>query len=151
MRSRVRQIEWPVWVGVVLMMLGAAVRFGLGDVVPASCTVTNFRNEAVLNASDTAFYRGTTLRWTNCVVYAGSTTNSAKQDLTDCIVTVSMGTASTNVDYTATVTSATGGVWSCDVIVPEFVTDIYMQLQVTDTNTNSYVYPWKRIINRLSM
>lgn len=113
-------------------------------VAPANCTFTNFRGEAEGYVSGTYFFTGSTLRFTNCITYAGADTNSAVQGLSGVTVQVKIGTTTTNTAYTATVTSAALGQWMCDVQIPTNVTStLYMQLKLTDSSTNSYIYPWK--------
>jgi len=127
-----------------------AVIFGLAKaqdlVEPASCTFTNFRGEAETYVSGTYFFSGSTLRFTNCVVYAGTDTNSAVQGLSGVTCQVKIGTSTSNIAYTATVTSTNLGKWACDVLIPTNMTStLYMQLKLTDAYTNSYIYPWKMI------
>jgi len=119
-------------------------------VTPATATINSIRGEAVANISGT-FYQDATLRFTNCVIYSGTSTNSAVQNLHGVTVTVSAGNASTNVDYTATVLSTNAGTWSCDITVPSFITAPYIQVKVTDANTNSYIYPWKALATKTGM
>jgi len=55
-----------------LFLLAMPIRTNALD--PAKITSTNFRGEAVSAASEDVFYRGDTIHWTNCVVYAGTGT-----------------------------------------------------------------------------
>lgn len=129
-------------------MCAAAVLCGTviagSPVEPATVTVTNTRGDSANAAVPGIYYKEATLRFTNCVMFAGSSTNSARQGLDGVTITVSMGTAQTNIDYSATATD-TNGVWFCDVTVPSFVTPPYVQVKVTDANTNTYIYPWKSL------
>ena len=136
----------------------AALVIGMGipamavdEVVPASCAVTSLRGEAVAYISSTEFYQDSTLRLTNCVVYAGATTNSAVQGLDGVTITVSVGTSSTNVAYTGAAIVAADGTWWADVVVPSFVTASYLQVKLTDGSTNTYIYPWKGIRTKPAM
>jgi len=123
-----------------------------GDAVePASCTFSNVRGESVGYVSTETYYDDATLRLTNCIAYSGTTTNSAVQGLSNVTVTVSCGTATTNVDYNATVMVASNGTWSCDIVVPSFTETPYVQVKLTDANTNSYIYPWKQIRTKSGM
>jgi len=117
-------------------------------VVPATIAVTNFRDEAIGNISAVEYYNGSSLLFTNCVLYAGTDTNSARQGLSNVAIEVKIGNTATSETYAATST-ATNGVWSCPVTVPTFAGYTYVQIKVTDVNTNVYIYPWK-ILNRKS-
>jgi hypothetical protein len=55
------------------------------------------------------------------------------------------------VDYNATVLSTNAGTWSCDITAPSFITAPYIQVKVTDANTNSYIYPWKSLATKTAM
>jgi hypothetical protein len=107
--------------------------------------VTSLRGEAILAVSQSSFFEGTTLRLTNCVLYAGTTTNSARQGLTDVSIDVRVGSLTTNVPYVGAVASATNGTWWCDISVPTNVSSCYLQVKLTDSTTNVYIYPWKSI------
>ncbi len=54
-------------------------------------------------------------------------------------VAVAVGNSSTNVEYAATVQSAVAGTWHCTVTVPDLAT-FFVQVKVTDSQTNSYIY-----------
>ena len=114
-------------------------------VEPASVAVTSLRSEAVVAVSPSAFFAGTTLRLTNCVAYAGTTTNSAKQGLTDVDLEIRIGTTSSNAAYAGTAANVTNGTWWCDVTLPTNLSTVYLQLKLTDSVTNNYIYPWKVI------
>lgn len=135
---------------IALALLAAGAR-AADAVAPASCTITNVRGEALEYVSDETYYEDTTLRLTNCVIYAGTSTNSAVQGLDGVTVQVSVGNTTTNIDYTATVQSAEAGSWWCDIVVPSFTPSPYLQIKVTDASTNSYIYPWKMIRTKDSL
>lgn len=141
MQTRLTWIAGVAAAACVLALVMDQARAG-DEVTPSYVTITNFRGEAVGTISGT-YYQDSTLRLTNCVLYAGTSTNAAKQGLDGVTVTVSVGTAATNVDYAATVLSTNLGTYACDVVVPSFVTAPYLQVKITDANTNIYVYPWK--------
>jgi hypothetical protein len=113
-------------------------------VEPATLAVTNKRAEAVTAPSQETFFRGSTLRLTNCTVYADSTTNTVQGlDGVTVQVRISNGTTLTNsTAYTGTVVSAASGTWWKDVTVPDYP-DCYLQVKLTDASTNVYIYPWK--------
>lgn len=134
-----------------LLALFVAACAGAGSAVePASCAITNVRDEAVSYASQLVFYEGNSLRLTNCVMYA-DTAGVELQMLTNVTITVSVGTTATNVDYVGTVTSASQGKWAATIVVPAFVTAPYVQVKITDEHTNSYIYPWKGLYTTPSM
>jgi hypothetical protein len=134
-------------IGVLCVFCGLLLPLCAADAVePCSVTVTNFRDQAVDNLSAETYYDGTTLLFTNCVMYAGTTTNSAKQGLDGVTLAMTIGNSTTNVTYTIT-TGTTGGVWSCSTTVPTFSGYTYVQFKITDASTNVYIYPW-RILNR---
>ena len=128
-------------------MLGLAVIGALGfclaaqsadAVSPISITFTNKRDEAVQTLAGRTVYQGVSLCFTNCKMYADSG-GSTPQGLDGCTVRVSVGTLATNIDYTATVLSAPNGTWWRTVTVPALST-FNIQVKVTDSNTNSYIY-----------
>jgi hypothetical protein len=112
-------------------------------VEPASVSITSLRGEAITAASQSYFMEGSTLRLTNSVLYSGTTTNSARQGLTDVSIELRVGNLTTNVPYSGSVASATNGTWWCDIIVPTNMSAIYLQVKLTDVYTNVYYYPWK--------
>lgn len=116
-------------------------------VEPATATITNLRGEAVATLPDT-YCKGTTLRFTNCVAFAGTSTNSARQGLDSVIVELRLGTIASNVIYTGTVAVASNGTWWCDVTVPTNNLDLNLQIKLTDVATNTYIYPLKSISTR---
>jgi len=114
-------------------------------VEPASITITNFRDEVIGNISAVEYYNGSSLQM-NFVLYAGASTNSARQGLSNVVVEVKIGNTSTAETWTATNTS-TNGECSIQIIVPTFPGNTYVQVKPSDINTNNYIYPWK-ILNR---
>lgn len=117
--------------------------FAADSVIPASLTITNLRDEAVAYASDAWFFEDTTLRLTNCVLFAGTTTNAAKQGLSQVTVQLKAGNTTTSATYIGTAQVESNGTYSCDLIVPAYSGTCYLQVKVTDASTNSYIYPWK--------
>lgn len=118
-------------------------------VTPAQLTMNSIRDEVVGYPTDVSYFEGSTLLLTNCVMYAGTTTNSAKQGLVDVTIQVKIGTATTNQTYSGTVQVASNGTWTCTASVPTNSGQCYLQVKITDVNTNSYIYPWK-ILNHKS-
>lgn len=128
----------------------ASAALATDAVVPATCTITNLRAQAVETISEVgALVQGSTLLFTNCVVYSGGTTGSAVQGLSGVTVEISVGTPATNVDYTCVVQSAAAGTWYRAVTVPS--SDFTASVRVTDANTNRYVYPLKQFFTQPSM
>ena len=117
-------------------------------VVPATVTMNSIRDEAQLYVSDTFYYEGTTLLFTNCVMFAGTSTNSAPQGLNQVTISVTIGNSSTSTIYNGSAQIASNGTWSCYAVVPTNSGICYVQVEITDVNTNSYIYPWKIMNHR---
>jgi hypothetical protein len=135
---------------VVLFLLSSVVChlssvLAADEVVPASLTITNLRDEATDFATPVEFFKGTSLRLTNCVAFAGTTTNSARQGLTDVTIEVKVGNTTTSATYSGTAQVATNGTWFCDVTVPTNSGACSLQVKITSATTNSYIYPWKHL------
>ena len=148
-----KKIRFVLAIALIVVGLVPVMRLALGgDVVaPASVTVTNFREEAESYISGVYYYEGTTLRFTNCVIYSGTDTNSSVQGLDDVSVIVDVGTTTTNIAYTGTVQVATNGTWWADVSVPSNLSLTYVQTKISDTNGNTYIYPWKMMRTKESL
>ena len=143
--------KWfAVLVGVVLLSIFGNSVQSADSVEPASVTITNIRSEAVQTISWAGtVYQATSLLFTNCVVYS-DTEGSVVQGLNGVTVQVSVGNLSTNVDYNATVMSTNAGTWYCNVTVPS-LSSYYVQVKLTDSQTNSYIYPNKTMSASQSM
>jgi hypothetical protein len=142
MRKRIgRALAW-------MAMAGAA---WAGDTVsPPTVTFTNVRSEAIATIVAGTIYQGSSLVFTNCKLYSGTSTNSDPQGLSNVTVEVSCGNLGTNVDYTATVTSTNLGLWCATVTVPS-LSAWQVQVRITDAATNRYVYPTKTMVADQSM
>jgi hypothetical protein len=140
-------------IGLVVMAVVAGV-IGLataGDAVePAKGAVVCVRDEGVAYINATEYYRGTTLLLTNCVVYSGTTTNTP-QGLSNVTVTCKFGLSTTNVTFSGTVASAAAGTWWASFSVPTNWEAPYLQVQITDENTNTFIYPWKMVRTKAGM
>ena len=112
-------------------------------VEPASVSFNCFRGEAITAAAQSYFFESTTLRLTNCVAWSGTTTNSARQGLASVAVEVKVGTLSSNVAYSGVVEVATNGTFGCDITVPTNMASVFLQIKLTDSSTNVFIYPWK--------
>jgi hypothetical protein len=115
-----------------------------GDAVqPATLTFTNYRGEAEAQAGSVSYYRGTTILLTNCYLSSGTTTAAAPQGLSNVVIEARIGTTTSSTAYTGTVANATGGTWWVSAQVPTNRSVQYLQIKITDTNANSYIYPHK--------
>ena len=124
--------SWPLWAA--------------DAVTPESASITNLRGEAQARVSTTVeYYRGTSLLLTNNVMYSGTSTSAAVQGLDDVDVVVSVGTTESSVAYTGTVLVATSGTWYVTITVPTNLASAFLQVKITDAESNSYIYPWKTI------
>jgi len=116
---------------------------------PAKITSTNFRGEAVSAASEDVFYRGDTIHWTNCVVYAGTGTSSGVENLTGLTPVLTWaGDVVASTSVTGNVQVATSGTWNAITTLrtSEDATT-YFQLQLTNS-TVIFTYPFKKITTK---
>ncbi len=115
-------------------------------VEPATLTITNIRAEAEGPASTAYYYKGDTLRLTNCVLLSGTSTSSAPQGLSDVTIELKVGNALTSTAYSGTAQVESNGTWGCDTTVPTNEGRCYLQVKITDVNSNNYTYSWKEIL-----
>ena len=116
------------------------------EVEPATVTFNWIREEGVGQISSVNYYEGTTLIITNGVIYSGTTTNSARQDLTDVTMELRLGNTTTNIPYTPTAQVATNGTYYCKLNVPTNIIPCYAQMKLTSTvSTNIYILDWKTL------
>ena len=88
------------------------------------------------------FYKGTQMLLTNCQCFADST-GATTQGLSGVTVQVVIGAVGYTTTYTAAVVNAAAGTWALAAAVPtNTVSPLYMQVQIIDAATNSYIYPW---------
>jgi hypothetical protein len=128
--------------------LAATIAARAADAVqPESVTMVNVRGEAQATVSQLEFYRGSSLVFTNCLLYSGTSTNTALQGLTGVAVELRIGTVEDSTAYAGLVTS-TSGVWSAVVTVPTNLASAFVQVKITDANTNTFIYPWKTLYTR---
>ena len=140
----------------VVMLIALLVVANLslaGDTVsPISVTFTNYRGQAVETITSAGtLYQGTTLRLTNCAAMSSTTATNTIQGLDAVTVQCAVGNTSTSITYTASVTSTNGGTWSCDIVVPTNISSFSVQVKLTDSLTNSYIYPNKNFIGERSL
>jgi len=116
---------------------------------PAKITCTNFRGEAVSDASADAFYRGDVIKWTNCVMYSGMDTNSAKQDLTGLTIILTWGdTVNASTCVTGVIQTATSGVWGASTTLRTTESaKTFFEIKLTNT-TDVFGYPFKTITTK---
>ena len=119
-------------------------------VEPASCTVTNLRNESEALLSSEQYFIGSTLLLTNCFLGSGETVAAGTQGLDGVTIEAVVGTTVTSTTNTGTVISTNEGTWWTSFTVPN-QTAPYLQVTVTDSATNSYIYPWKQIQTKTSL
>jgi len=117
------------------------------SVAPETVAFNSVRSEAQASISPTEFYRGSSLLMTNCVLYAGTSTNALRQGLVGVEIEVRVGTAEDNTAYTGNAAS-TNGDWYCTVTVPTNMLSGFVQVKLTDGGTNVYYYPWKTFATR---
>ena len=137
---------------ILVSILGATIAGSVivnsAEVEPAQVEVTFLRDTGGGFVSDTEFFRGDTIRLTNCVVYTGATTNTAVQDLTGITLSLIAGnTAYTNnTSTTGNILVATNGTFWADVVIPTNQPGInpYIQLTITDGDSDSFTFPWEQ-------
>lgn len=131
---------------IALVIIAVAAPLFVRAFEPASITMTNVRSEGVVSASSDVFYRGNALALTNCVMFSGTSTTGARQDLTGLTVKVSWGdnVLATQV-ATGSVTTATSGVWNASLTLrTNEAVKTFIEVSITD-GTNTFVYPQKFI------
>ena len=112
---------------------------------PATITITNLRSEAVSAASADTFYRLDQIVFTNCVVYSGTSSSSAVEDLTGVTVLLSWGDSVISGSSTIATVTSTAGVWGATVTLrTNDVARTYFQVQLTNSTTR-FTYPLKYI------
>jgi hypothetical protein len=115
---------------------------------PATAIITNFHDEAeayILDSTGAKLtcYHNAPLLLTNCIAFAGATTNSARLNLTGVTSTLKLGTSTSNFSYTVYAANATNGTWWALISsVPTNWTEAYIQLKCTNSAT-IFIYPWK--------
>ena len=139
-----------------LVMVMAAVVVAAGMAVaaadavdPVSITCTNARTDSISYVNATEYYRGATIVWSNCVML---TTGAATQGLNLCAVEMKWGLSTTAQTFNASIGGgASSNVWNLSMTCPTNWEAPYVQLKVTDSNTNSYIYPWMMIHTKASL
>jgi hypothetical protein len=132
---------------VVLGAIGLSL-LAADAVEPATCSFTNARDTALSYVNDTEYYRGTSVRFTNCML---QTTGGATQGLDGVTIELKWGTTATNHTFSPTVQSAAAGTWYLTMSVPTNWEAPNIQIKVTDSGTNSFIYPWRLVHTKASM
>jgi hypothetical protein len=131
-----------------IVVVGAAALLGRADdpVTPSDSSPIFTRSESYGTVTNGPFYKGTTLLLTNCFVSAG-VGMSPTQGLAGVTCEVKVGNATTTwLTTTGVVQSAAAGTFYVSFTVPTNADNsALLQLKITDSNTNSYIYPWKTI------
>jgi len=145
-------IPYRPYLAAVLIAV-AVLGFGMlgrsDDVVPASIAITNYRDAtSIVQPLDTTFFENSSILFTNCVMYAGANTNSARQGLSNVTINVRLGNQSASTAYTGHALVATSGTWYCVGAVPTNMDYFYVQVQIVDPSTNSYTYEWQKLLTR---
>ena len=109
---------------------------------PATITGTNNRADSLTYFSETIFFKGASLQWTNCSL---QTTGTVVQGLSGVTIQMKWGSAGTNVTFNQVVTSTNLGKWSLLMSVPTNWDNPSIQIKITDANTNTFIYPWRLI------
>jgi len=146
-----RKMKARMWVLVFAVLMGLVSFARAGDAVePASFALTNNRADSVEFANDIYYYTGSTLLLTNNWM---QTTGVQTQGLDDVTITVTVGRPSTNISYTGEAISTNGGTWWVSFPVPtDVVGDLFnVQVSITDLQTNTYTYAWKKFHTRTAM
>jgi len=122
------------------------------QMLPVSLAVTNLREQATIElpAGNYEFTEGDSLLLTNCVAYAGSTTNTARDNLTYVEVDVTIGDTTWSQTYTGVVANATNGQWWCLITtVPTNPSTHYLEYSFYNTSTTVRVTDtWDKIKTR---
>jgi hypothetical protein len=133
---------------VLVSLLACRAAVADGVVLPQSVSVTCLRDQPLFALSTSTVYtRGSTILFTNCVAYAGSTTNAAVQDLTGVTAKLILSDATTSSTNTVSAIVATNGTWTATATLPE-AEACYWQLHLTDSSSNEYYYSVERLNTR---
>jgi len=135
------------FLAVLVLAMVAAAAIASDAVEPASCAITNSRTDGVSYAPG-QFYRGTTLLLTNCAV---QTTGTVVQGLSGVTIDLNWGTAATSHHFSGTAQVTNLGTWWASFTVPTNWEAPYLQVKLTDTSTNVYIYPWRMFSTAAAM
>ena len=111
---------------------------GIAELVPELLTLSFYRTNTVASAANDSYFKGTTVRLTNCTAYAS---NGATQDLTSVGILVSIGDTATNLTVYGTAQVEEDGTFTADALIPG-VGGQTMRVQLKLTNAATiYIYP----------
>lgn len=134
---------------VVGLMLAVWPAHAADAVQPTTATFSCLRDEGVAYINATEYYRGVSMAFTNCLLYATNTA-TALQGLSGVTLEMKWGLPTTNLTFTP-VAQTTNGVWCLSFTCPTNWESPYLQIKITDANTNSYIYPWKMIHTKAAL
>lgn len=130
----------------VVALCGVLAATLMADPVdPANVAITCLRDTGSSAAiTDVTYYQGNTLSLSNSVMYTGSTTNSAVQDLGGCTITIVAGQPGVTNNTTAVgyAIVEADGTWGASFVIPAY-NPTY--IEVTVSNTAVFTYPRYRI------
>ncbi len=131
---------------ILVALLLAAGAVSAQSLAPVTLAVTNYRGEALYTYTNQTFFVGDPILFTNCVAYAGTTTNTP-QDLTNCTVQVTLGDPTHNAVVTGTVVSAAAGTWCASATIQDTPAEYaYIEVRLIATNGVTFTYPLKRFL-----
>jgi hypothetical protein len=128
-------------IAVAMLCFMAPCAMLLFAVEPQSCTMTNSRTDSLdAFVADIQYYRNTSFLFTNCVVQGSS---GSAENLTNTTISIYVGDSTSTSNYTGSVQTATTGTWCASFTIPTNWTRPNIWIKLTDTATNSYIYPRK--------
>jgi hypothetical protein len=123
--------------------MSASALFAADTVQPTTATFSCLREEGISYINSTTYYLGTSINFTNCLLYATNTAANL-QGLSGVTIQLKWGDPTTNQTFTPVVQN-TNGVWCLSMTAPTNWLSPYIQIKITDGTANSYIYPWKMI------
>ena len=127
----------------LMSLMSASALVAADTVQPTTATFSSLREEGISYINSTTYYLGTSINFTNCLLYA---TNMAAnlQGLSGVTIQLKWGDPTTNQIF-APVVQNTNGVWCLSMVAPTNWLSPYIQIKITDGAANSYIYPWKMV------
>lgn len=139
-RIKMTVISFLVFVSAMLMQAAA------DPVIPATLTINLVRDTGGGGfASGVMYFKGDTIRLTNCVIYTGADTNSPVQDLTGVVIDIVLGNSqyTNNASATGNIQVAASGTFWAELTVPNQAGHPYLQISIT--NEASFTFPLDQI------
>jgi hypothetical protein len=110
----------------------------LADLIPELLTANFYRTNAVASVQAPSYFRGTTVRLTNCVAFAAG---GATQNLTNVGIIIRAGNSTTNLQVYGKPQVAADGTFTADALLPASGGAV-MKIQLRLTNGPTiYIYP----------